>query len=129
MVGRSGRLPGAGVVGTSLVGAGLMGAVVLAGCASAPAPSPTATAVRASCAVEAERLRRPVALQVDPAATGAVLAELQAGRFVYRCTRQGDWLAVMFPAAGEPVDCTDRPAGRACAIGWTRGEIETEIYG
>jgi hypothetical protein len=109
----------------------LLGAALLWGCAAEPAPSPAAAepAARAGCAIEAERLLQPAAIRATPLATAVLLAELEAGRFVYRCERRGNWLAVMYPAAGEPVDCSRRGDDRACAIGWTLGEIATEIYG
>jgi hypothetical protein len=82
-----------------------------------------------SCAAEAEQLLRPVAVHAEPAPRSALLLELGRGRFVYRCERRGDWLAIMFPAAGEAVDCALRPPEHACPIGWVEGDVTTAIFG
>jgi hypothetical protein len=104
---------------------------VLPGCApTAPGAAPPATRAAAiACASEAEQLLEPVAVHTAPAAGSALLLELDPGRFVYRCERRGDWLAIRFPAAGEAVDCAVRPAARACAIGWVQGDIATATFG
>jgi hypothetical protein len=104
---------------------------VLPGCApTAPAAGePPTGAARISCAAEAEQLLQPVAVRVEPAPWSALLLELDRGRFVYRCERRGDWLAIMFPAAGEAVDCSRRPPRRSCPIGWVQGDVATAIFG
>lgn len=104
---------------------------LLPGCAPA-APGAAARAVRPAeiaCASEAEQLLQPVALHAAPAAGSALLLQLEGGRFVYRCERRGDWLAIMFPAAGDAVDCSVHPAERACPIGWVQGDVATAIFG
>jgi hypothetical protein len=67
-----------------------------------------------------------------PAAYGAGDAPRRSGgrgRFVYRCERQGDWLAIMFPGLGETVDCSQRPPTRGCPTGWVQGDVTTAIFG
>ena len=95
-----------------------------------PAPRLAAVAADAgACAGEAEQLAQPVAIYAEPRPGLARLAELADGRFVYRCERRGEWLAVMFPAPGEAVDCSVRSAREACAIGWIQGDLETMVMG
>jgi hypothetical protein len=103
----------------------------LPGCApTAPVvEGPAAGAARISCASEAEQLLQPVAVHAEPAPRSALLLELDRGRFVYRCERRGEWLAIMFPAADEAVDCSQRPAGRPCPIGWVQGDVATATFG
>jgi len=99
----------------------------LPGCApttpAAPAPAGLV------CAAEAEQLLEPVTVHAAPAPRSAPLLELARGHFVYRCERQGDWLAIMFPPPGEPVDCAQRPPTRACPTGWVQGDLTTAIFG
>ncbi len=35
----------------------------------------------------------------------------------------------MFPAVGEAVDCSARPAERTCSTGWVRDEMKTLPFG
>ena len=104
---------------------------IVSGCAPAPLLPPAAGGLTGdlACAAEAEQLREPVVAHASPSSDAAPLAELEAGRFVYRCERSGDWLAIMFPAREEAIDCTRRPAGEACSIGWVRGNVQTAIFG
>jgi hypothetical protein len=106
-------------------------AAVLPGCAPAAhgVAAPAARAAEIACASEAEQLLEPVPVHAAPAVGSALLLKLDRGRFVYRCERRGEWLAIMFPAAGEAVDCAGRSAARACAIGWVRGDVPTRTFG
>jgi hypothetical protein len=90
-----------------------------------PADRPLAS----GCAREAERLERATPVYAAPEAQARPFVTLDTGRFVYRCTRRGAWLGVMFPAAGEPVDCSARAAGNPCPLGWVRGDLETTVLG
>ena len=113
----------------ALLGIGLALAAV-PGCAPAFETSrPAADNTAVACASEAERLLRRVEVRAEPAVGSTVLEELEPGRFVYRCGRQGAWLAVMFPRPEEAVDCSTRPAGRTCPVGWVAGDLETEMFG
>ena len=106
-------------------------AALSVGCAAttlAPA-NRVALPERASCEAEAGPLAAAVDVHAAPAADSALLAQLAAGRFVYRCEQRGEWLGVMFPREGEPVDCSHRPAGRACPLGWVRKPVRIEILG
>ena len=108
------------------------GSIALAPACAPEGAAPDAAIVRpdaSACAAEAERLARAVTVYATPAPGSAPLAELDEGRFVYRCERRGDWLAIMFPGAGEAVDCSVRPAARACPIGWVRGDVEASVMG
>ena len=78
---------------------------------------------------EAEQLLQPVAVHAEASPRSALLLELERGRFVYRCERRGEWLAIMFPEAGEAIDCSLRAPERACAIGWVEGDLATAIFG
>jgi hypothetical protein len=105
--------------------------VALPGCApTSLGPEPPVTrGTEVACASEAEQLLQPVAVHAAPTAGSALLLDLAKGRFVYRCEARDDWLAIMFPAAGEAVDCAQRPAERSCTVGWVRGEVATAILG
>lgn len=106
-------------------------ASILAGC-TPPAPErlrPVVEPAELGCATEAEQLLQPVLVYAEPASDAALLVELEAGRLVYRCDRRGAWLAVMYPAAGEAIDCSTRPPERACRVGWMHGEVPTAIFG
>ena len=100
------------------------------GCAPpAPGARPPAAHEALACASEAEQLLEPVAVHAAPTEGAAVLLELAPGRFVYRCERRGAWLAIMFPAPGEVLDCSQRPPTRACPTGWVQGDVATAIFG
>ena len=86
-----------------------------------------APAARASCDTEARQLTESAALYSAPET--APVAILAAGRFVYRCEERGDWLAVMYPATGEKVDCAERRTQRACELGWIRKDTHMAIFG
>jgi hypothetical protein len=81
------------------------------------------------CKSEAEQLLQPVLVFAGPASDAALLGELKAGWFIYRCDRRGAWMAIMYPAPGEPIDCSLRPARQACLIGWVHGDAPTMIFG
>jgi len=100
----------------------------LLGCASSQASDPAPRAPICGM-VEAERLSRPTEVRVAPSPDAALIETLQPGRFVYRCETVGGWSGLMYPRPSEPVDCTRRAAGNACAGGWTQGELVTEIMG
>ena len=106
---------------------------LLPGCAPTAPAAPTAPDAQPpaalACASEAEQLLEPVAVHAAPAPRSPLLLELARGRFVYRCERQGAWLAIMFPAPGEAVDCARRPPTRACPTGWVQGDLTTAIFG
>lgn len=104
-------------------GLSIAGACGLTLACAAPEPD------RRACAAEAEQLLRGVVLYAMPAAGQPPLAELQDGHFVYRCERRGAWLAVMFPAAGEAVDCSLRGVDDVCRIGWVWGDVATAVLG
>jgi len=95
----------------------------------APGARPPAAREALACASEAEQLLEPVAVHAAPTEGAAVLLELAPGRFVYRCERRGAWLAIMFPAPGEALDCSQRPPTRACPTGWVQGDVATAIFG
>ncbi|HSA79294.1 MAG TPA: hypothetical protein VLE23_00645 [Geminicoccaceae bacterium] len=111
------------------VAAGVAG--LLAGCTppSPERPAPGVQRAELGCKSEAEQLLQPVLVFGEPAAEAALLGELEAGRFVYRCDRRGAWTAIMYPAPGEAVDCASRPAGRRCQVGWVHGDVPTAIFG
>lgn len=85
--------------------------------------------VRATCDTEARQLRELAAVYPAPKSGLAPVAKLDEGRFVYRCEQRGEWLGVMFPAAGEKVDCTERQPERACSLGWIRKHTKMELFG
>lgn len=121
----------------------LTAAVLAAGCAAqVPArgtePEPdVATGTRApalsapavTCGTEAEQLLNPVRVLTAPAESAAELASLRAGRMIYRCNRWKDWIAISYPAEGEPVDCASRKEQRRCAVGWIKGGLQTSTFG
>lgn len=84
---------------------------------------------RSVCEAEAARLTAPVEVHSAPAALAPAIAALSAGRFVYRCGRANGWVAVMFPAAGEAVNCRQRGPTQPCATGWVKGEPRLELFG
>lgn len=104
---------------------------LLPGCTGSPPDGERAIDPLAAldCTPEAERLLATVTVFPQPTSEMPELTVLKPGRFIYRCRREGAWLAIMFPAAGEAVDCTGRAPARACAIGWVRDGIRTEIIG
>ena len=106
-------------------------AMIIGGCAGAEfaAGTPGALPDRTSCEKEASLLAEAADVHAAPAAESALVAHLAAGRFVYRCERRGEWLGVMFPREGERIDCSRRPAGKACPLGWVRGRGRMEILG
>ena len=61
----------------------------------------------------------------DPATAATIV--LAPGTSVYRCERRGVFHGVMFPEEGGKVDCSIRPAGRVCPMGWTDAPLEVEI--
>lgn len=96
---------------------------------TAPGAQPPAAREALACASEAEQLLEPVTVHAAPAEGATLLLELARGRFVYRCERRGTWLAIMFPAPGEALDCSHRPPTRACPTGWVQGDLRTAIFG
>lgn len=106
-------------------------AALVLGCARTQhaAESPLALPERTSCEMEASLLAEPVDVHAAPAAESTLVAHLAAGRFIYRCEQRGEWLGVMFPLQGERIDCSRRPAGKACPLGWVRGRVRMEILG
>jgi hypothetical protein len=103
------------------------GALLLAaGCASGPqAPVPEAVSLPvpvSGCAAEAEKLLSPVPVHSAPDSSSAIVVTLQAGQFLYRCDRSGDWLGIKFPR-DRPIDCS----ARQCPAGWIDREPDTEI--
>ncbi len=101
------------------------------GCASIQAVEDTTSMlpIRASCDKEAQQLGEMVAVYSAPQSSLAPVAKLDQGRFVYRCEQRGEWLGVMFPAAGEKVDCSERQPERACSLGWIRSNVQMQIFG
>ena len=105
--------------------------VLLSGCTESPPEGGRAVDPLAApdCTPEAERLLSTVTVFPQPTRETPELTVLEPGRFIYRCRREGAWLAIMFPAAGEAVDCASRAPARACAVGWVRESVRTEIIG
>ncbi|HXV24194.1 MAG TPA: hypothetical protein VED46_08035 [Alphaproteobacteria bacterium] len=88
---------------------------------SSPVPVP-------DCATsEAERLRSPLLVYSAPDPDSAIVARLEAGRYIYRCVRSGDWLGIWF--ADDRVDCSTRPDDRKCPSGWINQDPDTESFG
>jgi hypothetical protein len=103
---------------------------LLVGCAAPANDALTADAETApACALEAERLLRPVTVLSAPDLSASPAVELDAGTFVYRCGRRDAWARIMYPAPDQPVDCSARKADRTCPTGWVYGEVETEVFG
>jgi hypothetical protein len=120
------------IAGRHASGLALLAALIVgcAGTTAAPAPAELAALPdRASCEVEASLLAEAADVHAAPGAESALVARLAAGRFVYRCERRGEWLGVMFPQQGERIDCSRRPAGKACSLGWVRKQVRMEILG
>lgn len=84
---------------------------------------------RSACEAEASRLAAPVEVRSAPATHAPTVASLSTGHFVYRCGRTKGWVAVMFPAVGEAVDCRQRGPAQLCATGWVKGEPRLELFG
>lgn len=106
-----------------------IGAVV-AGCVAQQGSGTAAAAPDfARCDKEAQRLAERVVVHAAPDDRAAAVATLDAGRFVYRCEERGEWLAVVFPAAGERVDCSQRAANAACRSGWVRRKVRLDVIG
>jgi hypothetical protein len=82
-----------------------------------------------TCDQEARELMEPVAVYAAPRSGVAPVAHLDQGRFVYRCEQRGEWLGVMFPAADEHVDCSQREPKRECSLGWVRRDVTMQILG
>lgn len=84
---------------------------------------------RTSCDTEAQQLNELAAVYPAPNPGLAPVIKLDKGRFVYRCEQRGEWLGIMFPGAGEKVNCAERQPERACSLGWIRRETKMEIFG
>ncbi len=85
--------------------------------------------VKAACDTEARQLMETTAVYPAPKSGLAPVANLEQGRYVYRCEQRGEWLGVMFPAEGEKVDCAERRPERACALGWIRKNTKMQLFG
>lgn len=81
--------------------------------------------LRSSCAKEAELLVSTIILYKEQNISNSRAIKLETGRFIYRCEKRNDWIAIMYPKAGEKVDCTFRKDEHQCPIGWVKGEVTT----
>ena len=80
------------------------------------------------CAAESEQLQSAVAVRSAPDAAGHIVETLAAGRYLLRCATRAEYQFVRFPAAGEKVDCSTRPAGRRCNGGWIPAATATRTF-
>ena len=92
---------------------------------SAASLPPEVRVDRQTCEADAVRLTMPVDIRAAPAAETETLVHLKSGAFVYLCETRGGYRAVIFPDAGESVDCAAHP----CRAGWVREPIAIELYG
>jgi len=116
--------------------------LIVAGCAAngvAPPAEPSLQARTAEevpvnvpvpdgCAAESEQLQSAVAVRSAPDAAGQIVETLAAGRYLLRCATRAEYQFVRFPAAGEKVDCSTRPAGRRCNGGWIPAATATRTF-
>jgi len=116
--------------------------LIVAGCAAnrvAPPAEPSLQARTAEevpvnapvpdgCASESEQLQSAVAVRSAPDAAGHIVETLAAGRYLLRCATRAEYQFVRFPAAGEKVDCSTRPAGRRCNGGWIPAATATRTF-
>lgn len=84
---------------------------------------------RSLCETEASQLAETAEVFNAPVSGLNPTARLNAGRFVYLCERQGEWLGIMFPGENEKVDCSQRAADQACSLGWISQKINIKIIG
>ncbi len=84
---------------------------------------------RASCETEARLLVQAAEVYAAPEGNRPPKTRLAPGRFVYRCEQRGEWLGVMYPADGEHTDCSHRPVGEECSLGWIRKSVQMEVLG
>ena len=80
------------------------------------------------CASESEQLQSAVAVRSAPDAAGHIVETLAAGRYLLRCATRAEYQFIRFPAAGEKVDCSTRPAGRRCNGGWIPAATATRTF-
>jgi len=92
------------------------------------APVPVDVPVPDGCAAESEQLQSAVAVRSAPDAAGQIVEMLAAGRYLLRCATRAEYQFVRFPAAGEKVDCSTRPAGRRCNGGWIPAATATRTF-
>lgn len=84
---------------------------------------------RTACEAEPAQLTSPLEVRSAPSAQAPTVATLSTGHFVYWCGRANGWVALMFPAKGEAVDCRKRGPIKPCAAGWVKGEPMLELFG
>lgn len=104
---------------------GILAAAWITACVTARSP----VIDRSACDAEASRLAAPVEVRSAAATHAPTVASLSTGHFVYLCGRANGWVAVMFAAAGEAVDCRQRSSAQLCATGWVEGEPRFELIG
>lgn len=84
---------------------------------------------RTACEAEPAQLTSPLEVRSAPATQAPTVATLSTGHFVYRCGSANGWVALMFPAKDEAVDCGTRGSVQPCATGWVEGEPMLELFG
>lgn len=73
---------------------------------------------RASCEKEAHQLDEAIDVYGKTEGDLEPITKLEKGRFVYKCEKWGKWLGIMFPGVSDKIDCSERPIGSLCRLGW-----------
>jgi len=88
----------------------------------------TAEQVRSSCNAEAEQLVEQVVAFQQPAESALGMTVLKPGRFIYRCEKQGIWIAIMYPEVNDKVNCHYREGDELCTIAWVKKDLNTLTF-
>ncbi len=116
------------ITNNTFVKVGILTLAVSACTKEGPVKQVSVDQIRSACTREAEQLIKSVIIYEQPIESKSTAIVLESGRFIYRCEKQDDWVAIIYPEVGEKVDCNYRKIEQQCSLGWIKEELTTLTF-